>query len=150
MSRRRQFRCYGNRTLKSNRKGWYNFAMSWKRAISWVMGLLLVCSAPLASTGQTYCQSSVHGSCCYPAVSNKCCLSKCSASAACHSGLRQSKTETATLRDSFLLAASGNADLTPRMLHDRIAFSDSTLHVRLHSPLQNSSGFNPLLVSLQV
>jgi hypothetical protein len=124
--------------------------MSWKLMMSWLMGLLLICSGPLASACDASCQLRGPNSCCHTTLSSECLMPRCSSSAACNGTMHQSTAEAAMLRDSLPLAAPESAKHVPAMFHPWIAASQTTMHVRLHPPLQNRSGFDPLLVSLQI
>ena len=78
--------------------------------MSWLMGLLLVCSGPLASGCDAACQ--LHGphSCCRSVVSSACGMLRCSSSRACNGIARQQTADTATLYDRLPVAAQASAE----------------------------------------
>ncbi|MGB6305050.1 MAG: hypothetical protein WBF45_15000 [Acidobacteriaceae bacterium] len=124
--------------------------MTWKRMMSWLMGLLLVCSGPLASGCDAACQ--LHGphSCCRSVVSSACGMLRCSSSRACNGIARQQTADTATLYDRLPVAAQASAEPISAKFQPGISLGQSILRFRLSPPLQTSSGFDPLLVSLQI
>lgn len=117
--------------------------------MSWLMGLLLVCSGAFASACDVSCQLHGPNSCCHTAVSSECRVLRCSSSA-CNGTMHPLTAETATLRDPLSVTVQASAEHVPAIFQPRIAINNSTMHVRLRPPLQNSSGFNRLLVSLQI
>lgn len=118
--------------------------------ISWLMGLLLVCSSPLISACDVSCQLHEPNSCCHTAVSSECRMLRSSSLTSCNGAMHPPTAETATLRDGLLLVSQSSAEHVPAMFQPLMAANQSTMHVRLHLPLQNSSGFDPLFVSLQI
>src|SRR6185437_220294 len=124
--------------------------MSWQRIIWGLIALLLVCNGSFAFAGSPGCRVRKISSCCHSAPATESRVPRCSSSTGCNEAMHSQTAETATFRDMCELDAPVNADLLFATLYPRIATCQSTMHARSHPPLQNPSGFNPLLVSLQV
>ena len=102
--------------------------------MSWLMGLLLVCSGPLASGCDAACQLQCTNSCCHSALSNECRMLQCPSSTACNGTMHQTIAEIPALRDRLLQATPVSADLVPARCQPPNAVSQSTMQVRSRRP----------------